>query len=241
MTYSKLNVEPRENRTVRLTQNGNVIILNSDDLDFIVEKAKSIWGHRPDVVNFLKENYAYNSIIKNEPSVIDEFEDIYTAYLKKCSILQEENNGEDSDNCLSWEDCLKEAAKFCACSLERYSLELPQYKAVNITWDVDYTDDGPCPKEIIIPRAFADGDHINYGLIEEYIYETSGCVDFGSYDLEPVRLVAEDIEWEADDKEELKNLPKSIEVPNGIEMEEIGCYLSNETGFLYKSFKIEVY
>lgn len=55
MTYSKLNVEPREDRTVQLTQNGNVM-------------------------------------------------------------------------------------------LERYSLEIPQYKAVNIAWDVDYTDDGPCPK-----------------------------------------------------------------------------------------------
>ena len=139
---------------------------------------------------------------------------------------------------------MKKAAKLCACALERYSLEIPQYKAVNITWDVDYTDAGPCPKEIIIPRAFANGDHIDEGLIEEYIYRTSEYVDFNSYDLEPVRLVAEDIEWEADDGEdgeELKNLPKSIEVPNGIEMEEIGCYLSNKTGFLFKSFKIEVY
>lgn len=32
MTYSKLNVEPREDRTVRLTQNGNEIILNSGQL-----------------------------------------------------------------------------------------------------------------------------------------------------------------------------------------------------------------
>lgn len=72
MTYSKLNVEPYENRTVRLTQNGNVIIINSDDLDFIVEKTKSIWDYRPDVINFLKENYNYDSIIKNESSVIDE-------------------------------------------------------------------------------------------------------------------------------------------------------------------------
>lgn len=71
MTYSKLNVEPREDCTVRLTQNGNVIILNNDDLDFIVERTKSIWGYRPDVINFLKENYDYDSIIKNEPSVIN--------------------------------------------------------------------------------------------------------------------------------------------------------------------------
>lgn len=54
MTYSKLNVEPREDCTVRLKQNGNVIILNNDDLDFIVERTKSIWGYRPDVINFLK-------------------------------------------------------------------------------------------------------------------------------------------------------------------------------------------
>lgn len=40
MTYSKLNVEPHEDCTVRLTQNGNVIILNNDDLDFIVEYIK---------------------------------------------------------------------------------------------------------------------------------------------------------------------------------------------------------
>lgn len=234
MTYSKLNVEPREDRTVRLTQNGNVIILNSDDLNFIVERTKLTWDYRPDVINFLKENYAYNSIIKNKPSVIDEL-------LGKYLILREKNNEGNSDNCLDGKECLKEAAKFCACSLERYSLEIPQYKAVNITWDVDYTDEGPCPKEIIIPRAFANGDHIDEDLIEEYIFQTNECVDFGSYDLEPVRLVAEDIEWEANNEEELKNLPKTIEVPNGIEMEEIGCYISNETGFLYKSFKIEVY
>lgn len=106
MTYSKLNVEPRENRTVRLTQNGNVIILNSDDLDFIVERAKSIWGYRPDVINFLKENYDYDSIIKNEPSVIDEL-------LEEYSISREENDEKDPDNRLSWKDCLKEAAEFC--------------------------------------------------------------------------------------------------------------------------------
>lgn len=237
MTYSKLNVEPRDDRTVRLTQNGNVIILNSDDLDFIVERTKSTWDYRPDVIDFLKENYAYNSIVENEPSIIE-------AFLEKYSISREENDGGDPDNCLDWKECLKKAAKLCACTLERYSLEIPQYKAVNITWDVDYTDAGPCPKEIIIPRAFANGNHIDEGLIEEYIYETSEYVDFDSYDLEPVRLVAEDIELEADDGEdgeELKNLPKSIEVPNGIEMEEIGCYLSNKTGFLFKSFKIEVY
>ena len=234
MTYSKLNVEPREDRTVRLTQNGNVIILNSDDLDFIVERTKSIWDYRPDVINFLKENYNYDSIIKNEPSVIDEL-------LEEYSISREENDEKDPDNRLSWEDCLKEAAEFCVCSLERYSLKVPQYKAVNITWDVDYTDDGPCPKEIIIPRAFAHDDHIDEDLIEEYISQTNEYVDFASYDLEPVRLIAEDIEWKTDNEKELKNLPKSIEVPNGIEMEEIGCYLSNETGFLYKSFKIEVY
>lgn len=241
MTYSKLNVEPREDRTVRLTQNGNVIILNSNDLDFIFERTKSIWGYRPDVINFLKENYDYDSIIKNELSVIDEFEDIYTDYLEKYSILREENNGEDSDNCLSWEDCLKEAANFYACSLERYSLEVPQYKAVNITWDVDYTDDGPCPKEIIIPRAFANKDHINDDLIEEYIFQTNGCINFGSYDLEPVRLVAEDIKWETDNEEELKNLPKSIEIPEDVEAEEIERYLSDKTGFLHKSFKIRAY
>lgn len=135
----------------------------------------------------------------------------------------------------------EKAAKLYAYALERYSLELPQYKAVNITWDVDYTDDGPCPKEIIIPRAFANEDHIDDGLIEEYIYKTSGCVNFGSYDLEPVRLVAEDIEWEANNKEELENLPKSIEIPEDVETEEIGCYLSDKTGFLHKNFKIRVY
>lgn len=234
MTYSKLNVEPREDRTVRLTQNGNVIILNSDDLDFIVERTKSIWDYRPDVINFLKENYAYDSIIKNEPSVIDEL-------LEEYSILREENDGGDPNNCLDWKKCLKKAAKLCACTLERYSLKIPQYKAVNITWDIDYTDDGPCPKEIVIPRAFANEEHIDEDLIEEYISQTNEYVDFASYDLEPVRLMAEDIEWEADNEEELKNLPKSIEVPNGFEMEEIGCYLSNKTGFLFKSFKIEVY
>lgn len=234
MTHSKLNVEPRENRTVRLTQNGNVIILNSDDLDFIVERTKSIWDYRPDVINFLKENYNYDSIIKNEPSVIDEL-------LEEYSISREENDEKDPDNRLSWKDCLKEAAEFCVCSLERYSLEVPQYKAVNITWDVGYTDDGPCPKEIIIPHAFARDDHIDEDLIEEYIFQTNGCINFGSYDLEPVRLVAEDIEWETDNEEELENLPKSIEIPEDVEAEEIERYLSDKTGFLHKSFKIRAY
>lgn len=241
MTCSKLNVEPHEDRTVRLTQNGNIIILNSDDLNFIVERTKSIWGYRPDVINFLKENYDYDSIIKNEPSVIDEFEDIYKTFFEEYSISREENNGKDSNDCLSWEDCLKEAAIFCACSLERYSLEIPQYKAVNITWDVDYTDDGPCPKEIIIPRAFANEDHINEGLVAEYISETNKYVNFTSYNLKPVHLVAEDIEWETDNEEELKNLPKSIEIPEDVEAEEIERYLSDKTGFLHKSFKIRAY
>lgn len=233
MTHSKLNVEPRENRTVRLSQNGNVIILNSDDLDFIVERTKSIWDYRPDVIKFLKENYNYDSIIKNEPSVIDEL-------LEEYSISREENDEKDPDNRLSWEDCLK-AAEFCVCSLERYSLKVPQYKAVNIIWDVDYTDDGPCPKEIIIPHAFAHDDHIDEDLIEEYISQTNEYVDFASYDLEPVRLIAEDIEWETDNKEELKNLPKSIEIPEDIEEKGIERYLSDKTGFLHKSFKIRAY
>lgn len=233
MTHSKLNVEPRENRTVRLSQNGNVIILNSDDLDFIVERTKSIWDYRPDVIKFLKENYNYDSIIKNESSVIDEL-------LEEYSISREENDKKDPDNRLSWEDCLK-AAEFCVCSLERYSLKVPQYKAVNITWDVDYTDDGPCPKEIIIPHAFAHDDHIDEDLIEEYISQTNEYVGFASYDLEPVRLIAEDIEWETDNKEELKNLPKSIEIPEDIEEKEIERYLSDKTGFLHKSFKIRAY
>lgn len=233
MTHSKLNVEPRENRTVRLSQNGNVIILNSDDLDFIVERTKSIWDYKPDVIKFLKENYNYDSIIKNEPSVIDEL-------LEEYSISREENDQKDPDNRLSWEDCLK-AAEFCVCSLERYSFEVPQYKAVNITWDVDYTDDGPCPKEIIIPRAFAHDDHIDEDLIEKYISQTNEYVDFASYDLEPVRLIAEDIEWETDNREELKSLPKSIEIPEDIEEKEIERYLSDKTGFLHKSFKIRAY
>lgn len=232
MKNTKFNVF--DNRTVEITQNEKTITLNSETLELISSVANDVWYYKPDVIDFLKENYNYNSIVKNEPSIIESF-------LKQYSMLREENDGGDPDNCLDWKECLKKAAKLCACALERYSLEIPQYKAVNITWDVDYTDAGPCPKEIIIPRAFANGDHIDDGLIEEYIYETSEYVDFGAYDLEPVRLVAEDIEWETDNEEELKNLPKSIEVPNGIEMEEIGCYISNETGFLYKSFKIEVY
>ena len=78
-------------------------------------------------------------------------------------------------------------------------------------------------------------------MIEEYIFQTNGCINFGSYDLEPVRLVAEDIEWETDNEEELKNLPKSIEIPEDIEAEEIERYLSDKTGFLHKSFKIRAY
>lgn len=201
-------------------------------LDTINNEAQKEWYYKQDVVDYLKEHYNYSLLLSEAPEVIDDLIELYAG-------LRKINEG-----CFNWEECLKKAAKLCACALERYSLEIPQYKAVNITWAIDYTDAGPCPKEIIIPRAFANGDHIDEGLIEEYIYGTSEYVDFDSYDLEPVRLVAEDIEWEADDGEdgeELKNLPKSIEVPNGIEMEEIGCYLSNKTGFLFKSFKIEVY
>lgn len=223
-----------DNRTVEITQNEKTITLDSETLKLISSVANDVWYYKPDVIDFLKENYNYNSIVENEPSIIETF-------LEQYSMLREENDGGDPDNCLDWKECLKKAAKLCACALERYSLEIPQYKAVNITWDVDYTDAGPCPKEIIIPRAFANGDHIDYYLIEEYIYETSEYVDFGAYDLEPVRLVAEDIEWETDDEEELENLPKSIEIPEDVKTEEIECYLSNKTGFLFKSFKIEVY
>lgn len=78
-------------------------------------------------------------------------------------------------------------------------------------------------------------------LIEEYISQTNEYVDFASYDLEPVRLIAKDIEWETDNEEELKNLPKSIEIPEDVEAEEIERYLSDKTGFLHKNFKISVF
>ncbi len=46
------------------------------------------------------------------------------------------------------------------------------------------------------------------------------------------------IEWDVDEIEDLENLPTEIEIPEGIDEEEIPDYLSDETGFCHKGYTL---
>lgn len=51
-------------------------------------------------------------------------------------------------------------------------------------------------------------------------------------------MKAINIEWDVDYLEDLENLPQEIEIPNGIEDDEISDYISDYTGFCHKGFKL---
>lgn len=46
--------------------------------------------------------------------------------------------------------------------------------------------------------------------------------------------------WDVDNQEELKELPKEIEIPKHLkDIEVISDYISNSTGFCHKGFQLE--
>lgn len=50
---------------------------------------------------------------------------------------------------------------------------------------------------------------------------------------------AVNIEWDTDgDKEIFENLPKEIEIPDGMTEDEVSEYLSDITGFCHKGYQI---
>ena len=53
------------------------------------------------------------------------------------------------------------------------------------------------------------------------------------------KLIAVDIEWDIE-KDDTIELPKTIEIPNGLENEDdISDYLSEQTGFCHKGFNLK--
>lgn len=52
-------------------------------------------------------------------------------------------------------------------------------------------------------------------------------------------MKAINIEWDVDYEEQLENLPKEMEIPEGMTNEEdISDYLSDETGFCHNGFEL---
>ena len=54
-------------------------------------------------------------------------------------------------------------------------------------------------------------------------------------------MKAINIKWDVDNEEDLEFLPAEIELPDGIEADEIEDYLSNVTGFCHKGYELEAY
>ena len=48
-----------------------------------------------------------------------------------------------------------------------------------------------------------------------------------------------DIQWDADDEEDVKHLPTAMFVPAWMDDEEIGNYITEMTGFCHKGFVVE--
>lgn len=46
------------------------------------------------------------------------------------------------------------------------------------------------------------------------------------------------IEWDVDDQEDLKHLPDSIDIPDDVNNEDIGDYISDLTGFCFYGCEI---
>ena len=51
-------------------------------------------------------------------------------------------------------------------------------------------------------------------------------------------MKAINIIWDVDDEEELEFLPTEIEIPDGMEDDEIGDYISDYTGFCHYGFEL---
>lgn len=229
------------NQDIKIAQGSNKIILSFDKLEEIIDNANREYNYKPEVIDYLRKKYDYNAMVETDSQLLNDFLDEYIS-------LRKENDGGDDYCCLSCVECLNlnEVRKSLKYRLEKYSFELPQYKAVDITWDVDYTDKGACPKEIIIPRAFANNECFNEddieGYIDEYIkYVMQTDVGYNSYSLVPTQLIAENIKWDIDDEENLLFLPTTIEIPDEFEggENEISDYITNKYGFCHKGYDLK--
>ena len=47
------------------------------------------------------------------------------------------------------------------------------------------------------------------------------------------------IQWDVDEQEDLEELPDSMDIPQGIDEDEIADYLSDQTGFCHDGFDLE--
>lgn len=47
------------------------------------------------------------------------------------------------------------------------------------------------------------------------------------------------IQWDVDEEEELEELPDSMDIPKGMDEDEIADYLSDQTGFCHDGFDLE--
>lgn len=50
--------------------------------------------------------------------------------------------------------------------------------------------------------------------------------------------VAENIDWDVDEPEDIEQLPKRIVIPEGVSDEDIGDFISDLTGFCHKGFTL---
>lgn len=50
---------------------------------------------------------------------------------------------------------------------------------------------------------------------------------------------ATNIQWDVDEKEDLEELPDSMDIPQGMDEDEIDDYLSDQTGFCHDGFELE--
>lgn len=227
------------NQDIKIIQGSNEIILSFDELEEIMDNANREYNYKPEVIDYLRKKYDYNAMVETDSQLLNDFLDEYIS-------LRKENDGGDDYSCLSWAECLNEVKEYLKYRLEKYSFELPQYKAVDITWDVDYTDKGTCPKEILIPRAFANNECFNEndieGYIDEYIkYVMQTDVGYNSYSLVPTQLIAENIKWDIDDEENPLFLPTTIEIPDDFKgnEDEISDYISEKYGFCHKGYDLK--
>lgn len=228
------------NQDIKIIQGSNEIILSFDELEEIIDNANREYNYKPEVIDYLRENYDYNAMVEIDSQLLNDFLDEYIS-------LRKENDGGDEYSCLSWTECLNEVRESLKYRLERYSLELPRYKAVDITWDIDYTDEGTCPKEIIIPCAFVNNEYLNEddieGYINEYIeYVMKTDVGYNSYNLVPTQLIAENIKWDIDNENEDDfSLPTTIEIPDDFKgnEDEISDYISEKYGFCHKGYDLK--
>lgn len=50
---------------------------------------------------------------------------------------------------------------------------------------------------------------------------------------------ATNIQWDVDEEEDLEELPDSMDIPQGMDEDEIADYLSDQTGFCHDGFDLE--